>query len=153
MNYLLDTNILVVYVRGNKLMDKIEQELKLFTSDHQLVISTVSVGEIRSLAIKNSWGRQKTERLDSLLKRLAVANINVDEVILRYAEIDAYSQGRLSGKPVNFSARNMGKNDLWIAAIGSVLKLVLITTDGDFDHLQGEYLDIKKVDLRRYLNS
>ena len=33
------------------------------------------------------------------------------------------------------SARNMGKNDLWIAATALYFDMVLHTTDNDFDHL------------------
>lgn len=41
----------------------------------------------------------------------------------------------------------MGKNDLWIAATGALLGLTLITTDTDFNHLQGVFLDIRKIEL------
>ncbi|MDN5203316.1 hypothetical protein QQ008_18155 [Fulvivirgaceae bacterium BMA10] len=42
------------------------------------------------------------------------------------------------------SAKNMGKNDLWIAATAFVAKAELITMDGDFDHLNGEFLTVHK---------
>ncbi len=37
--------------------------------------------------------------------------------------------------PVGMTARNMGKNDLWIAATAWYLDLLLHTADNDFDHL------------------
>jgi predicted nucleic acid-binding protein len=40
----------------------------------------------------------------------------------------------------------MGKNDLWIAATASVTNSALITTDKDFEHLDGVYLDYVYVD-------
>ena len=40
----------------------------------------------------------------------------------------------------------MGKNDLWIAATASVLKAILFTTDRDFDHLDGEFLEVIYID-------
>jgi tRNA(fMet)-specific endonuclease VapC len=40
------------------------------------------------------------------------------------------------------SARNMGKNDLWIAATAHVLEATLITTDADFVHLKDIYMGI-----------
>lgn len=49
-------------------------------------------------------------------------------------KIDAFSQGRLKDKSVSFSARNMGKNDLWIAATTDLLQATLMTTDKDLDH-------------------
>lgn len=150
MDYLLDTNILLIYARGNNLTKKIEEDLKLLTGDNQLVISVVSVGEIKSLAIKNNWGSNKISRLGKLLNKFIVADINVESITDRYAEIDAYSQGKLPNKKGAFSSRNMGKNDLWIAATGSVLKIVVVTSDGDFDHLADEYIKLKKVDINNY---
>jgi predicted nucleic acid-binding protein len=44
------------------------------------------------------------------------------------------------------TARNMGKNDLWIAATASVQSATLITTDKDFDHLNGVFLPVIYVD-------
>ncbi len=41
----------------------------------------------------------------------------------------------------------MGKNDLWIAATAYVTGASLMTTDGDFDHLNGVYLDLIKIEL------
>ena len=150
MEYLLDTNIVLVYARGNNLTKKIEEELQLLSGDNQLVISVVTVGEIKSLAIKNNWGKSKVAKLSELLNEFIVADINVEEITERYAEIDAYSQGKLPGKKGKFSSRNMGKNDLWIAATGSVLQVVIVTTDSDFDHLEGEYIKLKKVNLNIY---
>jgi tRNA(fMet)-specific endonuclease VapC len=39
----------------------------------------------------------------------------------------------------------MGKNDLWIASLAAVLGLQLVTTDGDFDHLNGVFFDVQKL--------
>lgn len=36
----------------------------------------------------------------------------------------------------------MGKNDLWIAATTYVTGSKLITSDKDFDHLDGEYFEV-----------
>jgi len=35
----------------------------------------------------------------------------------------------------------MGKNDLWIAALVSLLGLMLVTMDNDFDHLNGLFFE------------
>lgn len=150
MEYLLDTNIVLIYARGNNLTKKIEEELLLLSGDNQLVISVVTIGEIKSLAIKNNWGKSRVAKLSQLLNEFIVADINVEEITERYAEIDAYSQGKLPGRKGKFSSRNMGKNDLWIAATGSILQVVIVTTDSDFDHLDGEYIKLKKVDINSY---
>jgi len=151
MDYLLDTNILVVYSRANAIARQIESDLKLLSLENNLTISAVSVGEIESIAIRNKWGAQKIARLERLLDRFLIADINVTEIFKKYAEIDAYSQGKLPNTFVDFTARNMGKNDLWIAATASVLDFTLVTTDNDFIHLEEQYLKIRKVILRDYV--
>jgi tRNA(fMet)-specific endonuclease VapC len=54
-----------------------------------------------------------------------------------------YSQCRLDGFDYSFSARNMGKNDIWIAATARVLGATLLTTDKDFNHLLPNLLNLK----------
>lgn len=44
------------------------------------------------------------------------------------------------------TARQMGKNDLWIAATASVLKATLLTTDHDFDHLHTVFVEVVYID-------
>lgn len=39
--------------------------------------------------------------------------------------------------------RNMGKNDLWIAAAAALLGLKLITTDQDFNHLHRVFIEVE----------
>ncbi len=74
----------------------------------------------------------------------------LEEMLLeRYAEIDAFSQGRLEEKPLTGSSRNMGKNDLWIAATASVLNATLITTDKDFQHLHTHFLEVAYFEINK----
>ena len=67
-------------------------------------------------------------------------DINVAEVIDAYVEIDVYSQQHPDG------ARNMGKNDLWIAACAKASGATLLTTDKDFDHLTPGMISVEYVD-------
>ena len=62
--------------------------------------------------------------------------------------IDSYSQGKNPSIPLppGLTARNMGKNDLWIAATGSVLDATLLTTDDDFNHLNKIFLEVVRID-------
>jgi len=70
----------------------------------------------------------------------------IDRELTRvYAQVDAYSQGYLT--PVDFTARNMGKNDIWIAATAIYLDLELHTVDKDFNHLQSFGLKLVSVNL------
>lgn len=150
MNYLLDTNILVIYVRATEVTRRLEDQLDLLSGEHNLVISVVSLGEIRSIAKRNNWGAKKIQKLEDIISNFLIADIHVETIIEKYAEIDAYSQGQLKDEPADFSARNMGKNDLWIAATASAFDLELLTTDKDFEHLQSKYLKLHQVDLSKF---
>lgn len=74
--------------------------------------------------------------------------IEIDDTLLKtYVNIDAFSQRKHQNfTEYSFSTpRNMGKNDLWIASTASLLNLALITTDGDFDHLESHYITLNKI--------
>jgi tRNA(fMet)-specific endonuclease VapC len=148
MNYILDTNILLIYLRNSQISTRIENEYSFFSNRNNLAISVVTVGEIKSIAKQQNYGSSKIKVLDRLLSNLAIVDIHIKEIIERYAEIDAYSQGKI-GK-VNFSARNMGKNDLWIAATSSFYDLTLVTTDNDFKHLDKSYLRLESININEY---
>ena len=145
MNYILDTNILLIYIRDEPTREHIEQMYDPFGAQNNPIISIVTVGEIRSLAKRNHWGKKKLEFLNDILSDLIIADINSEDVIEKYAEIDAFSQGKLIEKPLSVTARNMGKNDLWIAATADVTQSKLMTTDNDFEHLDHEYFDLIKI--------
>jgi tRNA(fMet)-specific endonuclease VapC len=66
-----------------------------------------------------------------LLNYFSRVSIDTEEILENYAKIDAYSREK---------GYTMGKNDLWIAATASATGAVLVTTDGDFDHLDGVFL-------------
>jgi tRNA(fMet)-specific endonuclease VapC len=97
----------------------------------------------------NYWGSRRLEVVEKMMKKLIITDINYEDLIEKYAEIDAFSQGRIKEKPLGLSARNMGKNDLWIAATAAITGSVLLTTDADFDHLQGTYLDLIKIEIKK----
>lgn len=64
-----------------------------------------------------------------------------------YVTIDAFSQRKIAapnGQFLGTSSRNMGKNDLWIAATAYVLNAALVTTDDDFDHLHDIFFKVEK---------
>jgi tRNA(fMet)-specific endonuclease VapC len=39
----------------------------------------------------------------------------------------------------------MGKNDLWIAVTASLLQIPLLTSDADFNHLEGHFLNLHTI--------
>ncbi len=85
--------------------------------------------------------------LDTLLNEFLIADINVESIIDKYAEIDAFSQNKLPENPLGSSPRNMGKNDIWIAATAAVLNAKLLTTDKDFQHLINKLVDVELIEL------
>ena len=147
MDYVLDTNILLIYLRDKKLSDHINIKYAPLTHPNNPIISVVTLGELKSIALRNGWSKKRQSKLMEFAKQFLIADINVDTIIQRYSEIDAFSQGKLEDKPLSTSARNMGKNDLWIAATASVLDAVLITTDKDFQHLVDVFIKLEYVDL------
>ena len=144
MKYLLDTNILIHYLRQSSLANYVERVYQPLVPSPSTtpLISSVIKGELKSLSLQNNWGEPRKHQLQLLLDKFLIVDIRIEAIINRYAEIDAFSQGKLKGHPLTGSARNMGKNDLWIAVTASVLDATLLTTDKDFDHLNNEFLKV-----------
>lgn len=142
MTYLLDTNIILAYLKKSALSAFLDDQYGLLCENTKPFISAVTVGELWSICLQNNWGQKRRETLVETLRQLSILDVNIEPIIQEYATIDAYSQNKLEGRPLSISARNMGKNDLWIVASASVLDASLITTDKDFDHLHGEFVDV-----------
>ena len=138
--YLLDTSVILPLVRGNALGTHIDQRFGLQASAQRPFVSVVSLGEVRVLAKRNDWGEAKLRSLSNALDNLVVVDINHAAVIDAYVELDLVSQSHPDG------ARNMGKNDLWIAACPKATGAILLTTDNDFTHLIPDHLDGEVID-------
>ncbi len=145
MKYLFDTNILIHIIRESSLSELILERYAPFSSENYACISVVSVGELKSFAKQRRWGAVKLTKLENLLKEFVSLDINQRQIIERYADIDTFSQNLLPGKPLGLTPRNMGKNDIWIAATVSVAEAVLLTTDHDFDHLDKAFLKLERL--------
>ncbi|MEM6299198.1 MAG: type II toxin-antitoxin system VapC family toxin [Bacteroidota bacterium] len=150
MDYLLDTNIVIIYSKSKDLASQIEKDYQLFVEENNLAISIVSLAEINSIIHQFRIGDKRRSGIDKILDKTTKLDISYDDILQKYEEIDAYSQGRYQSKTSNFTAINMGKNDLWIAATASAFDLTLVTTDKDFMHLEGEFLNLIFVDLNKY---
>ncbi|MFH0992139.1 MAG: type II toxin-antitoxin system VapC family toxin [bacterium] len=144
--YILDTGIVVGYLRQSGYAAFIEKEYNPFNAPNIAAISIVTVGELLSLAIQFHWGELKITRLRELLSHIPQIDIKSDAILEMYAQIDAFSQGKNLAKPLSQSARNMGENDVWIASTASVLNATLITTDKDFNHLDVVFLPVIYID-------
>lgn len=145
--FVLDTNVVIAALKGHVLWQRIQTEHKLAADDALLMISAATMAELLSLAEQNGWGQPKKDKLEKLLKRYVIIDINHadDALMSAYARIDAFSQGKLTGHTLGLSSRNMGKNDLWIAATTAVTKATLLTTDADFDHLKDGFIGLVRV--------
>lgn len=83
------------------------------------------------------WGALKIQRLEDLLQQFILLDINSEDVLSTYAELDFFLQTR--GKSVE-------QNDIWIAATAIASGAHLLTTDKDFDPLYPAYLDRTWID-------
>jgi predicted nucleic acid-binding protein len=138
--YLLDTNIVLAMVRGKALANRIDRTYGLRSARTRPLIARVTHGELWVLATRNGWGEAKRDALQNALDNLVTVDIHHPEVIDAYVAIDVFSQRHPQG------ARNMGKNDLWIAACAKAANATLLTTDKDFGHLAPEVVDVAYVD-------
>lgn len=147
MKYLLDTNIFLSFAR-NQIFRKYFE--RIYNSNKEKLLTSVVVkGELEAFMMKRNWGFSKKSTVNLFLNKTAIYPIKTNKIIEKYAEIDAYSQGKHPTIPSNTSARNMGKNDLWVAATASVLEATLLTMDKDFDHLNEVFLDVIYIDLNK----
>lgn len=132
LGYLLDTNVVLALVRANSLGQLIERHYAIRASPSRSMICVVTVGEMFSPARSFNWGQSKRDELRALLNEIVWLDINHPAILDAYGEIDNASSKQ---------GRTLGKNDVWIAATAKVTEATLLTTDHDFDHLHGRYLD------------
>jgi len=142
MNLLFDTNILVALSRDYSL----NFLRKVNPDNSKMFISIASLAELKSMALQNNWGSRKIALTEFVIGKTLVVEIN-ENLVDTYTQIDAYSQRKNPslGNYTHESARNMGKNDLWIASTAALLGLTLVTTDADFDHLHNVFFDVLRI--------
>lgn len=135
--FVLDTNILLHYVRLSELAQEVERELNLISQNAIPMIASVSIGEMEGFVQRQEWGQAKINRLKKLVEKIAVIDIAAadDQLMNAYATLWNYSKNALPGDKLGKSI-GIGQNDVWIAA--------LVTTDGDFDHLNGKWITVHK---------
>ena len=139
-SFLLDTNILIQLARDNWIGRSIDSRFQLRGRTESPLVCVVTVGEAFALARKLGWGSSKTSALENLIAQFSILDINSEEVVSAYAEIDCFLEQ--SGKAVE-------QNDIWIAATTVVAGAHLLTTDKDFDPLYPAYLDRTWIDPQR----
>ena len=123
MNYLWDTGVLIHAVRNSRAYQAINSSLSLEVSGSAPVISIVTVGEVGAFAGHSNWGPPKRKILQDILDKCLIIPIEDDLVTDLYSELAEHSIR---------NGRNVGQNDLWIAATSIAFNLPLLTTDADF---------------------
>jgi tRNA(fMet)-specific endonuclease VapC len=116
MRFMLDTNIVSAIVRDPR--GKVFERL-LDAGEENAFISIITHGEIW-YGVKKNGSEELARKVAAVTRRLYVAPLQIpgDQ---RYAEIRlALRQGR-----------NIGPNDLWIAAHALALNVVLVTNNED----------------------
>ena len=143
-SYCLDTNILIHLVRGKSLGKSIDQAYGLSAAPYQHTISIVSHAEMQVLCDRKNWGEPKRLALDKALKQFVTIDIVGSLIVEAYRKVEEANAAHHEGH------RNMGKNDIWIAATAMVAGLALLSADKDFNHLNGKLLEVLYVDPQSY---
>lgn len=151
MTYVVDTNIVLYSLVNDRFGIFFEENF--LTEGNTLIISVVTEGELKSLAKQRKWGERRIRNLNWTLEKYIIYPVKVESLVNNYAIIDAYSQSKLVNNPLpkGITARNMGKNDLWIAATAYTINAKLVTTDKDFDHLDGTFLGIDCINVQDFI--
>ena len=149
-NIVIDTCVFIHIVRDTITGKKCIEELEKYDEAANVIVSVVTKAELESFIAQNSWGKPKIEKLNKILEEITYIDIsNADQLLINsYTEIDAFSKRKTKNKSGNLlkgSAKKMGKNDLWIAATAYSLDIPLMTTDGDFDHLNETLMDVFRI--------
>ena len=141
--YVLDTSILLHYVRQSGLALQVEDKLSLLAKDAVPIIASVTVGEMQGFVQRQQWGANKVKRLKKLVEKMILVDITAadDELMNAYATLWNYSKNALPGNKLGHSV-GIGQNDIWIAALARTAKAELVTTDGDFSHLNKKWITV-----------
>jgi predicted nucleic acid-binding protein len=95
----------------------------------RLVVSIVTVGELRAGVLSATDSTSRAARLRSLAKALEAEPLPVDDrVATAWAELRS---------TLREAGRRLGVNDSWIAATAIAHDLPLVTQDRDYDDVPG----------------
>lgn len=140
----LDTSILVYILQGNERGRDFTTRYNLDDPQHDILISIVTVAELRTLAFTRQWGEKKLSRLDELLSTYHIINISDERIIESYINMKAYSRNQHPTIKRKGAAVKTSDNDLWIASSAHVISADVITNDNDFDIFNPEFITVLK---------
>ena len=133
-SYVLDTNILLA------LGTSIDTAYGLRANLQRHVVSIVSQAELLVLADRNNWAQAKRDAVRLIFDNLVVLPVDGEALLQAYSEVSRADMAWPEGP------RNMGKNDIWIAATAVSAGLPLLTTDKDFGFLDGDLVQVLWID-------
>lgn len=142
--YLLDTSIILHLARGRELGRYLRTVFELDSLILRPLISIVSHGEMWVLADRNNWGAQKRAECGRILQSLVTEDLGDQSILDTYVELSRAAQKNPGG------ARELGDNDLWIAATAKAAQAVLLTTDKDFRIFHPDYLTVTYIDPAQF---
>lgn len=128
--YLLDTTVLLHWMRDSAQAKTIDQQFRLSSSAMRPLICEVSLGELLAFSRNRNWGAEKQKRLAEIERHVVVVDISDRRVLHAYAELSTLAQS--SGWSLFH-----GKNDLWVGAAAYATQAHLLTMDTDFLPLRG----------------
>ena len=99
------------------------------------------------MAERHNWQSKKLDVLAKMLESLVTIDLNANEIVKAYVQIDALNNAVRKG------ARQLSNNDMWIAATAKASNASLLTTDRDFLHLHPHYIIVEYVDATSKLAS
>ena len=138
--YLLDTGILLHWVRGSKVATVVDGQFQLRAANFRPLICEVSLGEMEAFARAQNWGEPRRKKLKELKKELIAVDISDARVMEAYADLSSLAKA-------NGWGIFHGKNDLWVGAAARVSGATLLTADKDFLPLRdGKHLDVILLD-------
>lgn len=149
-NIVIDTCVFIHIVRNTITGKKCLEQIEKYDEAANVIVSVVTKAELESFIAQNNWGKPKIEKLNKILEEITFIDVsNADKLLIdSYSDIDAFSKRKTKDKSGNLlkgSAKKMGKNDLWIAPTAYSLDIPLMTTDGDFEHLNETLMDVIKI--------
>jgi tRNA(fMet)-specific endonuclease VapC len=139
-SYVLDTNILLALIRGKALGESIDDAYGLRANLQRHVVSIASQAELLVLAERNRWAQAKKDAVNLMFQNLVVLPIDGESLL------DGYLQVSRADMTWQEGPRNMGKNDICIAATAVSSGLPLLTTDKDFNFLNGNLIQVLWID-------
>lgn len=141
--YLLDTNVLLHWLRGSSVCTTIDGQYGLTTSVFRPLVCEVTLGEIEAFAMSSKWGDARRQKLSEVRKKIVVIDLTDERIYQAFAEYSTLAKN-------NGFAIFHDKNDLWIAAAAKVSGATVLTTDAkgfkplrDGKHLDAIVLDPK----------